>query len=148
MKILKYNLEIAVFVCGAVVMVFELVGSRVLGPYFGTSIFVWTSLIGIILGSLSLGYTIGGKVADRKPSLGQLSMIAFLAAVSIGLTILIKAPLLEALYQGISTIKIGSVAASLILFLPTSVLLGMVSPGGAATPPEAPRSPPRAGRRD
>ena len=131
MKILKYNLEIAVFVCGAVVMVFELVGSRVLGPYFGTSIFVWTSLIGIILGSLSLGYYIGGKVADRKPSLGQLSMIIFLSAVSIGLTILVKAPLLEILDQGISTIKTGSVAASLILFLPTSVLLGMVSPYAA-----------------
>ena len=51
MKIYKYILEIAIFICGAIVMIFELFGSRVLGPYFGTSIFVWTSLIGIILGS-------------------------------------------------------------------------------------------------
>lgn len=77
MKIYKYILEIAVFICGAVVMIFELVGSRVLGPYFGTSIFVWTSLIGIILGSLSLGYYLGGKVADKTPSLNNLSLIIF-----------------------------------------------------------------------
>ena len=90
MKISKYLLEIVVFVCGAVVMIFELVGSRVLGPYFGTSIVVWTSLIGIILGSLSLGYYLGGKIADKKSSFKGLSLIIFLAAISIGLTILIK----------------------------------------------------------
>ena len=55
MKRTNYTLEITVFIVGAVIMIFELVGSRVLGPYFGASIFVWTSLIGIILGSLSLG---------------------------------------------------------------------------------------------
>jgi len=81
MKIYKYILEIAVFVCGAVVMVFELVGSRVLGPYFSTSIFVWTSLIGIILGSLSLGYYLGGRIADKNPKLHYLSLIIFLSAV-------------------------------------------------------------------
>ena len=60
-------LEISVFLCGAVVMVIELTGSRVLAPYLGTSLVVWTSLIGIILASLSLGYWWGGRVADRRP---------------------------------------------------------------------------------
>jgi len=77
MKIYKYILEITVFICGAVVMIFELVGSRILGPYFGTSIFIWTSLIGIILGSLSLGYYLGGKIADKEPNLNNLSLIVF-----------------------------------------------------------------------
>ena len=77
MKVKKYILEISVFVCGAVVMIFELVGSRVLGRFFGTSIFVWTSLIGIILGSLSLGYYFGGKIADKNPSFSNLSLIVF-----------------------------------------------------------------------
>src|SRR3989338_2523816 len=54
-KIIKYNLEFTVFVCGAVVMIFELIGSRIAGPYVGTSIYAWTSLIGVILASLSLG---------------------------------------------------------------------------------------------
>ena len=78
MKVKKYILEISVFVCGAVVMIFELVGSRVL-VIFGTSIFVWTSLIGIILGSLSLGYYFGGKIADKNPSFSNLSLIVFIS---------------------------------------------------------------------
>lgn len=131
MKIYKYILEIAVFICGAVVMIFELIGSRILGPYFGTSIFVWSSLIGIILGSLSLGYYLGGKIADRKPNLNNLSLIIFLSSIFIGLTILIKDPLLVFLQANIADIKISSVFASLIIFLPASVLLGMVSPYAA-----------------
>lgn len=128
MKISKYLLEIVVFVCGAVVMMFELVGSRVLGPYFGTSLFVWTSLIGIILGSLSLGYYLGGKIADKKSSFKSLSLIIFLAAISIGLMVSIKDFWLFVLQNSFRDIRTSSVLASLTLFLPASVFLGMVSP--------------------
>jgi len=128
MKISKYLLEIVVFVCGAVVMMFELVGSRVLGPYFGTSLFVWTSLIGIILGSLSLGYYLGGKIADKKSSFKSLSLIIFLAAISIGLMVIIKDFWLFVLQNNFTDIRTSSVLASLTLFLPASVFLGMVSP--------------------
>lgn len=131
MKPNKYTLAITVFVCGAIIMIYELVGSRVLGPYFGTSIFIWTSLIGIILGSLSLGYYLGGRIADKRPSFGSLSLIIFLSSIFIGLTILIKDPLLLSLQTNFANIKIASVIAALILFLPTSVLLGMVSPYAA-----------------
>src|SRR3989344_2845931 len=131
MKINKYVLEVVVLVCGAVVMIFELVGSRVLGPYFGTSIFVWTSLIGIILGSLSLGYYLGGKMADKKPDFNNLSLIIFLAAAAIGLTVFVKEPLLVVLQTNLSDIRISTVVASLVLFLPASLLLGMVSPYAA-----------------
>lgn len=124
----KYILEIVVFVCGAVVMIFELVGSRILGPYFGTSIFIWTSIMGIILGSLSLGYYLGGKLADKKPSEGFLSLVIFLAAFFIILTYVIKDPLLPALQFYIMDIRVGSVIGSILLFLPTSLLLGFVSP--------------------
>src|SRR5690606_39627087 len=40
----------AVFVCGAAVMVYEITGSRIVSPFIGTSTYVWTSLIGVILG--------------------------------------------------------------------------------------------------
>lgn len=126
-----YILEAAVFVCGAVVMIFELVGSRMLGPYFGTSIYVWTGLIGIILGSLSLGYYIGGKFADRSASFGRLSLIIFLAAISIGLSTVSKDIVLFFLLKNIQDIKTASVFASFVLFFPASVLLGMVSPYAA-----------------
>ena len=62
----KFLLEITVFICGALVMIFEIIGSRIVSPYIGTSTYVWTSLIGVILAALSLGYWLGGKTADRK----------------------------------------------------------------------------------
>ncbi len=59
-------LELAVFVCGALVMIYEIIGSRILAPHIGTSTYVWTSLIGVILAALSLGYWLGGKIADQN----------------------------------------------------------------------------------
>jgi len=109
-------------------MIFELVGSRVLGPYFGTSTIVWASLIGVIMGSLSLGYYIGGKLADKDSSFKNLSLIILFSAISISLTIFIKDSLLLVLQ--INTI-IGSILASLFLFFPASFFLGMVSPYAA-----------------
>jgi predicted membrane-bound spermidine synthase len=128
MKIQNYILEIVVIVCGAVVMMFELVGSRILGPYFGTSIFVWTSLMGIILGSLSLGYYLGGKIADRKPNVNILSLIIFISAISIIITFLLKDIIILTLQNYILDTRAGSIIGSIILFFPTSFLLGMVSP--------------------
>lgn len=123
---MKYVLEIAIFLSGAVVMIFELAGSRVLAPYMGTSIFVWTSLIGVILGSLSLGYWLGGKIADRNPSYKVLSFIFLLSAGLIALTVLAKDFILG-LFRT-ADIEIASLAASMILFAPASAFLGMISP--------------------
>lgn len=124
----KYILEIIVFICGAVVMILELVGSRVLAPYVGTSIIVWTSLIGIILGSLSLGYWWGGRIADKKPDYKIFSMIIFISAISVGMIILIKSMVLDFLQNNIADIHINATIATLILFAPPSVLLGMITP--------------------
>lgn len=124
----KYVLEIVVFVCGAVVMIFEVLGSRVMGPYFGTSMFVWTSLIGVILGSLSLGYWWGGRLADKKADLKILSSIVFFASILIGVTTFIKDPLLVFFQANIADVRLSSVAAALVFFAPASILLGIVSP--------------------
>ncbi len=131
MKLSTYTLEATVFIVGAVIMIFELVGSRVLGPYFGTSIFVWTSLIGIILGSLSLGYYQGGKIADRHASLKGLSLIIFQAGVFIALMIIFKDILLSFLHSLLPGIRLSSVLAAFVLFFPASFALGMVAPYAA-----------------
>src|SRR6185369_9326497 len=89
-KLRKIALEITVFVCGALVMIYEIIGSRLLSPYIGTSTYVWTSLIGVILAALSLGYWLGGKTADRKPTLTKLASVIFLAGGLISVTILVK----------------------------------------------------------
>jgi spermidine synthase len=120
------KLEIIVFICGACVMVLELVGARLLAPYLGTSIYVWASLIGIILGALSLGYWLGGKLADRKPEYVYLAMIISVSAVCIGLIPLFKDAVLRISVLG--GIKAGSIMAASFLFIAPSVLLGMVSP--------------------
>jgi spermidine synthase len=124
----KYLLEAVVFICGAVVMVFEIVGSRVLGPYLGTSIFTWTSLIGIILASLSLGYWLGGLFADRKPSVSRLSRIILISALLILAPALFKDLLLKNLPSLVSGLKAQAVLASLVIFAPASIFLGMISP--------------------
>ena len=64
----KYKLEIVLFVINAIYMILELIASRLLSPYFGSSNLVWTSIIGIILLSNSIGNYIGGKIADKNCS--------------------------------------------------------------------------------
>jgi len=120
-------LEIAVFLCGAVVMALELSGSRVLAPFLGTSIIVWTSLIGVVLGALSLGYWWGGRVADRRPEPRLLSRIILLAALSTLLIAGLKGALLTFL-QNRAGLTLATLAGTVLLFVPASVLLGMVSP--------------------
>ncbi len=124
----KYILELIVFICGAAVMVLELVGSRTLAPYLGTSIFVWTSLIGIILGSLSLGYYLGGRISDKHPNYKIFSAVILGSAIYIFFIALFKFSFLIFLMEKISGIRAGSVIASFVLFSPPSVMLGMVSP--------------------
>jgi predicted membrane-bound spermidine synthase len=126
-KINRYLLGVAVFVCGAAVMIFELIGSRLIAPYVGASIYVWTSLIGVILASLSLGYYFGGKLADRNPAPIFFSGIIMISAALICLTAAMRD--VGALLTGVSpSLEIRSVILSIILFTPASLFLGMVSP--------------------
>ncbi len=130
MKTIKnfYLLEIAVFLAGAVVMIFEMVGSRVVAPYLGTSIVVWTSLIGIILGSLSLGYFLGGIAADRSLNYKIFSFLFFLSSLFVAITAIFERQVLFFGFVHIKDIRLQSVFAMLLLFAPASLFLGMISP--------------------
>lgn len=121
----KYSLEIIVFLTGAVVMILELVGSRIIAPFAGTSIVVWTSLIGIILGSLSVGYFLGGKYADKNANNKTLGNIILLAALLIGLINFIK-PHAVFITGRITDLRLSSFILTTILFAPSSLVLGMV----------------------
>lgn len=113
-------------------MVMELVGSRVVAPYFGNSLIVWTSLIGIVLGSLSAGYYFGGKIADKSQSMGTLSWLLFVAGILVGLTAFLKEPVLMQISKSFaSELRAASFLAILILFGPASFILGIVSPYAA-----------------
>ena len=106
----------------------EIVGSRVLSPYFGSSIFVWGSLISVFLGSLSLGYLLGGKLADRYPHFTTLSLLVLAAGLLIWLIPLVSNPIILFLVNlGLGSRPAPLVASLSIFFLP-SMLLGTVSP--------------------
>ncbi|MDL2264746.1 fused MFS/spermidine synthase [Synergistaceae bacterium OttesenSCG-928-I11] len=122
------SLAVASFSCGTCVMVLEMAGSRVVAPYMGTSLVVWTSLIGIVMASLTLGYWAGGRVSDRRPDPGLLAKIIGGAAFFSLLVGIAANPLLGLLSRNVRNVYVGSVIASICLFAVPSVLLGMVSP--------------------
>jgi len=110
----------------------EFGASRLLAPYFGTSLYVWGVLIGLVLIYLSAGYVIGGRLADRFPDDVLLYQITAWAGLWIGIIPLVSYPILLASQQGFRTLSIGLVGgtllAVLVLFAVPVILLGCISP--------------------
>jgi spermidine synthase len=111
---------------GALVMVIEVLGSRVVGPFFGVSLFVWTSLITVTLMALAGGYAIGGMLSDRYKQGAMLFWIILLAGVLTLLVPMLKGPVLKACMP--LGLRGGAFVSTLILFGPMLLLLGCVSP--------------------
>jgi spermidine synthase len=129
-----YLLTVA-FTSGAAVMAMEISAGRLLAPYFGTTLFVWTNIIGVVLIALSIGYYIGGRLADRRPNLNTLLSLILMAGL-IGLIIpwAIK-PLvsnvtfdLSVSYSAAVITFVTSLFTTSVLFAIPLTLLGMVSP--------------------
>lgn len=115
-------------ITGAIVMSFEMLGSRYLNPYFGSGIYTWASLISTVLAALTVGYFAGGWLADRKPSLLVLGGTVLVGSLYLLALPLFAQPLLERVLDGIDDVKTGSLLAALtILFFPVC-FLGMYSP--------------------
>ena len=108
-------LAFTVFSCGAAVMVLEIVGARILAPFLGTSIVVWTGLIGVVMAALALGYWQGGRIADRRPDPKVLARIILLAALLTAATAATKALLLDFLVTRGFGPRFGVIAATALL---------------------------------
>ena len=121
-----FPLYVIVFVSGAVVLAIEIVGTRVLGPFYGVSLFLWSALITVTLAALSVGYAVGGRWADRSPRYSRLGVILAVAGIWLLLTIWLKHPVLRAVEP--LGLRGAVLAASMLLFFPPLTLLGMVSP--------------------
>ena len=116
------------FASGAVVMAFEILGSRVLAPFFGNSIFVWGSLISVFMLGLAAGYYAGGTLSSRGSSFRGLAILLFAPAVLISFFPLYAWPICEWLFEMDLGLRLGPLMASLFLFTLPTAFLGTVSP--------------------
>jgi len=121
-------IKFVVFLCGAIVMSFEILGSRVLAPNFGSSVFVWGSLISVFLAGLSAGYYLGGRLADINPSSRKLSLIIIAPGILFLTFPLYSSPISDWIFMKDLGVRMSPLIASSVLFLIPSVFLGIVSP--------------------
>ncbi len=113
---------------GFCMMALELLGGRILAPAFGSGIDVWAAIISVFILSLSVGYWLGGRIADRIRSSRALGWIIACAAIFYLLLPVYARHFIDALGPTIHTARGGVLLASIVLFLPPSLLLGCVTP--------------------
>lgn len=122
------TLVLIVMLCGAVLMGVEIAGARVLAPSFGSSVFVWGGLIGLLMAAMALGYYIGGRWADRNPSFTNLAWVIGLAGASVFVIPYVGHGVCRDIARAVSHRTLGPLAAAAALFFIPSFLLAMVSP--------------------
>jgi hypothetical protein len=116
------------FTGGFVIMSLELLGGRVLAPYFGSSIYVWGSIITVFMLSLALGYLIGGRWSVRNPSLFRFGSIFLVGAALMYPLVLFAEPAMQWIFNLVEDPRYGSLLASALLFMVPTIILGMISP--------------------
>ena len=125
-------LPVLVFVVGAGSLGAEIAAVRLLAPYFGASTIVWANTIGVVLVALSVGYWLGGRLADRHPNMRGLCLVALTAAGLLALVPFAADPLLDLAVDALDEISagafVGSLFAVLVLVAVPVLLLGAVSP--------------------
>ncbi len=124
----KLKMKITVFLCGALDMVLELVAARILSPYVGSSNLIWTTIIGIMLISMSIGYWLGGKIADKKPEINVLSFFILVGALFTSLIPIFETILVKPLSQLSGHLVFVAIVCSAVVFGIPSFILAMVTP--------------------
>lgn len=129
---MKRFLYLTVFVSGMTTLGIEFAASRLLGSVFGTSNLVWAAIIGLILIYLTLGYSLGGRWADKKPNYKTFYTILIWGAFSAGVIPFIARPVLYAAADAFDQLQVGvlfgAFSAVLVLLVVPVTLLGTVSP--------------------
>ncbi|HEY6993646.1 MAG TPA: fused MFS/spermidine synthase [Xanthobacteraceae bacterium] len=118
----------AAFVTGAIVMSFEMLGSRYLNPYFGSGIYTWAALISTVLIALTAGYFLGGALADRTASPALLALTVITGSVYLLVLPSFAQAVLEWVLDSIDDIRAGSLLSALALMFFPVTFLGMYSP--------------------
>ncbi len=121
----RIGLYLTVFLTGAAVMVIELLGTRIIAPFYGIGLYVWSSLISVALIALAGGYFAGGLWADRARRTGLSLVIALAALMTLSIPWMTRPVLLATDPLGL---RAGAFVSALVLFSPSLMLLGMVGP--------------------
>ena len=116
------------FVSGFCIMTIEMLGARIMAPYFGGSQYVWGSIITIFMLALALGYLLGGRLSMRNPNPVTYAMF-FIAAAVFALPIILFADvIMRPIFLSIEDPRYGSLFASIAMYFVPTCILGMISP--------------------
>ena len=126
----KYKLEITVFLSGALTMMLELIAARVLSPYVGSSNLIWTTIIGIMLISMSIGYWFGGKMADKNQEndIKILAKYLLISAIATSIIPLLEVAFIDALSELSNNLILVAIICATVTFGIPSFFLATVSP--------------------
>ena len=126
------SLELIAFVVGASALGSEIAAARLMAPYFGASTIIWANTIATVLVALSVGYAIGGRLADRDGSRRGLGKIVLAAAGLLAVVPFVSGPFLRTSVEALDAVSAGAFAGSLLavclLIAAPVLLLGAVSP--------------------
>lgn len=114
-----------VFVTGGAIMVIELLGTRIIAPFYGSSLYVWTSVIAVTLMALAVGYFLGGYLADHARRIGLSPVVAAAGVLTMLIPWFAQPVLLATDSLGL---RLGSFTSTFVLFTPSLMVLGMISP--------------------
>ncbi len=130
----SWFLYLTTFICGMAVMAVELSASRLLAPFYGSSMITWTILIGVIMVALSLGNLLGGRLADRPGTEGTMFRLIWIASVWVAAIPFVGKYLIAASFVPLalifpdSVLLAGTICTCLIIFATPCLLLGAVTP--------------------
>lgn len=128
----RLPLAVLVFIVGTASLGAEIAAARLLAPWFGASTIVWANTIAVVLVALSVGYAVGGRLADRDPTIGGLSRLLLAAAVLLAIVPFVSGPFLRASVGAFDSLSVGTFLGSLlgvgVLIAIPLLLLGTVSP--------------------
>jgi spermidine synthase len=126
--VFRAAIYIIAFVTGAIVMSFEMLGSRYLNPYFGSGIYTWAALISTVLAALTAGYFLGGFIGDRTVSATVLGAVVGVASLYLLVLPSFAEAILGFVFDTVDNVRLGSLYSALaFMFLPVT-LLGVYSP--------------------
>ena len=116
------------FCSGFSIMGIELLGGRILAPFFGSSVHIWGSIITVFMLSLSFGYLIGGKLSTKNASLTRYGLIFIFASITVLPVAVFSQEIMEVIFINVEDSRYGSLLASTALFFIPTIILGMISP--------------------